>query len=111
MTIATVVSGLLPKRRFGLRFVIAAPLDQPNIQAFGFIRSDAYLSCMRYASIGARGRTRTGMESPPRDFKSLASTSFATRARQIFFVFYLLFPVNFVVATVIVGEFTIPNRI
>ena len=36
---------------------------------------------------GARGRTRTGMELPPRDFKSLASTSFATRARQIFVVF------------------------
>ena len=25
-------------------------------------------------AIGARDRTRTGMESPPRDFKSLAST-------------------------------------
>ncbi len=29
---------------------------------------------------GARGRTRTGMGLPPRDFKSLASTDFATRA-------------------------------
>src|SRR5579862_936006 len=29
----------------------------------------------------ARSRTRTGTESPPRDFKSLASTDFATRAR------------------------------
>ena len=29
---------------------------------------------------GARGRTRTGTESPPRDFKSLASTCSATRA-------------------------------
>ena len=29
---------------------------------------------------GARGRNRTGMGSPPRDFKSLASTDFATRA-------------------------------
>ena len=29
---------------------------------------------------GARGRTRTGKEITPRDFKSLASTNFATRA-------------------------------
>ena len=29
---------------------------------------------------GARGRTRTGTAAKPRDFKSLASTSFATRA-------------------------------
>ena len=29
---------------------------------------------------GARGRTRTGMAARPRDFKSLASTDFATRA-------------------------------
>ncbi len=29
---------------------------------------------------GARGRARTGMVLPPRDFKSLASTNFATRA-------------------------------
>ncbi len=29
---------------------------------------------------GARGRTRTGTGLPPRDFKSLASTNFATRA-------------------------------
>ena len=29
---------------------------------------------------GARGRNRTGTVLPPRDFKSLASTSFATRA-------------------------------
>ncbi len=29
---------------------------------------------------GARGRSRTGTVLPPRDFKSLASTSFATRA-------------------------------
>ena len=29
---------------------------------------------------GARGRNRTGMVLPPRDFKSLASTNFATRA-------------------------------
>ena len=31
---------------------------------------------------GARGRTRTGTVLPPRDFKSLASTNFATRARE-----------------------------
>ncbi len=31
--------------------------------------------------IGARGRSRTGTGSPPRDFKSLASTCSATRAR------------------------------
>ncbi|MEA3181716.1 MAG: hypothetical protein QOI59_5239, partial [Gammaproteobacteria bacterium] len=30
--------------------------------------------------IGARSRTRTGMALRPRDFKSLASTDFATRA-------------------------------
>ncbi len=30
--------------------------------------------------IGARGRNRTGTVFPPRDFKSLASTNFATRA-------------------------------
>ena len=36
---------------------------------------------------GAEARNRTGTEFPPRDFKSLASTSFATRARQIFVVF------------------------
>ena len=29
---------------------------------------------------GARGRNRTGTVLPPRDFKSLASTNFATRA-------------------------------
>ena len=29
---------------------------------------------------GARSRTRTGTEFPPRDFKSLASTNFAIRA-------------------------------
>ena len=29
---------------------------------------------------GARGRNRTGTVFPPRDFKSLASTNFATRA-------------------------------
>ena len=33
---------------------------------------------------GARGRTRTGTVLPPRDFKSLASTNFATRARGVF---------------------------
>ena len=32
--------------------------------------------------IGARGRTRTGKGSLPRDFKSLASTNFATRAAE-----------------------------
>ena len=32
---------------------------------------------------GARGRTRTGTEFPPRDFKSLASTNFATRAKSV----------------------------
>src|SRR5436190_1808525 len=32
-------------------------------------------------SVGTRGRTRTVMAFRPRDFKSLASTSFATRAR------------------------------
>ena len=37
---------------------------------------------------GARGRTRTGMESPPRDFKSLASTSFATRAGRFLIIQY-----------------------
>ena len=31
---------------------------------------------------GARGRSRTGKGLPPRDFKSLASTSFATRASR-----------------------------
>ena len=31
-------------------------------------------------NIGARGRNRTGTVLPPRDFKSLASTNFATRA-------------------------------
>ena len=30
--------------------------------------------------IGARGRTRTGTEFPPRDFKSLVSTNSTTRA-------------------------------
>ncbi len=30
--------------------------------------------------IGARDRTRTGTAARPRDFKSLASTNFATRA-------------------------------
>ena len=37
---------------------------------------------------GARGRTRTGMEFPPRDFKSLASTSFATRAGRFLVIFF-----------------------
>jgi hypothetical protein len=32
-------------------------------------------------NIGARGRNRTGTVLPPRDFKSLASTNFATRAK------------------------------
>ena len=32
------------------------------------------------AAVGARGRNRTGMGLPPADFKSDASTSFATRA-------------------------------
>jgi hypothetical protein len=32
------------------------------------------------SSENARGRTRTGTGFPPRDFKSLASTNFATRA-------------------------------
>lgn len=31
---------------------------------------------------GARDRTRTGTELPPRDFKSLAATNYATRARS-----------------------------
>ncbi len=31
-------------------------------------------------AVGARGRNRTGTARGPRDFKSLASTSFATRA-------------------------------
>ncbi len=33
---------------------------------------------------GARGRTRTGTGLLPRDFKSLASTNFATRASGAF---------------------------
>ena len=33
-----------------------------------------------YKKNGARGRNRTGMVLPPRDFKSLASTCFATWA-------------------------------
>ena len=32
---------------------------------------------------GARGRTWTGTVLPPRDFKSLASTNFATRAEYL----------------------------
>ena len=36
----------------------------------------------RLASIGAPGRTRTGMAVKPTDFKSVASTNFATRARD-----------------------------
>ena len=35
-----------------------------------------------YTRNGARGRTRTGMELPPRDFKSLVSTNFTTRAEH-----------------------------
>ncbi len=35
---------------------------------------------------GARGRSRTGTVLPPRDFKSLASTSFATRADGLFYI-------------------------
>ena len=34
---------------------------------------------------GARGRTRTGTVLPPRDFKSLASTNFATRAGVVLY--------------------------
>ncbi len=37
------------------------------------------VSCQRNA--GARGRNRTGTELPPRDFKSLVSTCFTTRAK------------------------------
>ena len=33
---------------------------------------------------GARARSRTGTAIRPRDFKSLASTSFATRANAVF---------------------------
>ncbi len=33
---------------------------------------------------GAQGRNRTGMVLPPRDFKSLASTCFATWAFTVF---------------------------
>ena len=36
---------------------------------------------------GARGRNRTGTVLPPRDFKSLASTNFATRAKEWSFNF------------------------
>ena len=39
---------------------------------------------------GARGRTRTGTELPPRDFKSLASTNFATRANSIAIACFLV---------------------
>ena len=35
-------------------------------------------------AVGARGRNRTGTARGPRDFKSLASTSFATRAEWLF---------------------------
>ena len=40
------------------------------------------VSCILYRKIknGAQGRNRTGTVSPPRDFKSLASTNFATWA-------------------------------
>src|SRR5690606_16454734 len=37
-------------------------------------------SCRRRSTSGARGRTRTGTTSRPRDFKSLVSTDFTTRA-------------------------------
>ena len=42
-----------------------------------------------YLQVGARGRTRTGTVLPPRDFKSLASTNFATRANN--FLIYRLY--------------------
>ena len=37
----------------------------------------------------AQGRTRTGTVLLPRDFKSLASTYFATRASEIMFEYYM----------------------
>lgn len=40
----------------------------------------AYFKNYCECNSGARGRTRTGTVLPPRDFKSLASTNFATRA-------------------------------
>jgi hypothetical protein len=44
-----------------------------------FANRDLAVSCWKWSE-SARSRTRTGTESPPRDFKSLASTDFATRA-------------------------------
>ena len=43
-----------------------------------------YLFQGGYALLGARARSRTGTAIRPRDFKSLASTSFATRADTVF---------------------------
>ena len=44
--------------------------------------------------LGARGRNRTGMVLLPRDFKSLASTNFATRAWARMMVFFACFVKN-----------------
>ncbi len=53
----------------------------PGIQRVN-VASERLPSRSRSAN-GARGRTRTGTRLPSRDFKSLASTNFATRAVRI----------------------------
>ena len=49
----------------------APPVELFTVRPFVFQHEEVY---------GARGRTRTGTGVIPRDFKSLASTNFATRA-------------------------------
>jgi hypothetical protein len=54
---------------------------------------------------GARGRSRTGTVFPPRDFKSLASTNFATRAlRRVGYIKSNLFTI------VVVFNYRLPQR-
>ena len=69
----------VPKRRILFWAYSGSNLEWPMITSDGS-------ECFELR--GARGRTRTGMEFPPRDFKSLASTSFATRAGRFLVICY-----------------------